>query len=352
MKKNFVQIDRFRVGLDYPPFIVAEMSGNHNQSLDRALEIVRAAAQAGVQALKIQTYNADSMTLDLREGDFVIDDPESLWYGKSLYELYQEAHTPRDWHKPIFELCRELGLIGFSTPFDASAVDFLESHEVPCYKIASFENTDLPLLRKVAATGKPVIISTGMAELAELDETVRAVREAGVEDIILLKCTSTYPATPENSNILTLPHMRDLFGVQVGLSDHSLGVGVAVAGVALGATLVEKHFTLNRAEGGVDADFSMEPGEMKILVEETQRAWQAKGRISYGPSRKESESLKYRRSLYVTRDMKAGEVFSGENLRAIRPGRGLPPKYYDIFMGKKVTRDVKRGTPLNWDLLC
>jgi len=352
MKKPFIQIGRFRVGPDYPPFIVAELSGNHNQSLDRALEIVRAAAQAGVQGLKIQTYTADSMTLDLKEGDFFIDNPESPWCGKSLYELYQEAHTPRDWHKPIFELCRELGLAGFSTPFDGKAVDFLEGLDVPCYKIASFENTDLPLLRTVATTGKPVIISTGMAQVAELDETVRVVRDAGMNDIILLKCTSTYPATPENSNLRTIPHLRDLFGTQVGLSDHSLGMGVAVAGVALGATFIEKHFTLNRAEGGVDAEFSMEPGEMKTLVEETRRAWQAKGKIIYGPTEKERESLKFRRSLYVAQDMKAGDIFTPENLRAIRPGRGLPPKYFEMFLGKKVACDVKRGTPLSWDLLC
>ena len=261
--RNVIRVRNREIGPGFPPLIVAEMSGNHNQSLDRALEIVEAAAKAGAHALKMQTYTADTMTLNLREGDFFISDPNSLWKGTSLYELYRKAHTPWEWHKPIFERCRKLGMICFSTPFDGTAVDFLETLEAPCYKIASFENTDLPLIRKVAATGKPMIISTGMATVAELDEAVRTAREAGCEDIILLKCTSTYPASPENSNLLAIPHMRELFGVQVGLSDHTLGLGVAVAAVALGATLVEKHFTLRRADGGVDAAFSLEPAEIR-----------------------------------------------------------------------------------------
>ncbi|MFZ5981799.1 MAG: pseudaminic acid synthase [Candidatus Zixiibacteriota bacterium] len=351
MEKEFIQIGDFRIGPGYRPFIVAELSGNHNQSLERALDIVRAAAQAGVQGLKIQTYTADTMTLDIDENEFHIDDPDSLWRGQSLYRLYQQAYTPWEWHRPIFDLCRELGLAGFSTPFDISAVDYLEGLNVPCYKVASFENTDLPLIKRIAATGKPVIISTGMARVDELEETVRTIREAGVNEIILLKCTSTYPATPENSHIRTIPHMRELFGVQVGLSDHSLGVGVAIAGVALGATFIEKHFTLNRADGGVDSAFSMEPAEMRNLVIETERAWQAGGRVHYGATDKEKTSLKYRRSLYVAVDMRAGDVFTPENLRVIRPGLGLPPKYYEIVMGKKVTRDVRKGTPVTWDLI-
>ncbi|MEZ5671588.1 MAG: pseudaminic acid synthase [Thiotrichaceae bacterium] len=241
-----ITLGQHRIAPDAPPFIVAEMSGNHNQSLARALAIVDAAAQAGAHALKIQTYTADTMTLDLNDGEFFIRDNQSLWQGKSLYQLYQEAYTPWEWHKPILKRCAELGLIGFSTPFDASAVDFLEELNVGCYKIASFENTDLPLLRKVAATGKPLIISTGMASLAELDEMVRTIRTAGCEQFILLKCTSTYPASPENTNISTIPHLRELFDCQIGLSDHTLGIGVAVAGVAFGATLIEKHFTLCR----------------------------------------------------------------------------------------------------------
>ncbi|MCL6611789.1 MAG: pseudaminic acid synthase [Peptococcaceae bacterium] len=340
-----------KIGLDRAPLIIAEMSGNHNHSLERALKIVEAAAKAGAHGLKIQTYTADTMTLDIDNGEFYIDDPDSLWKGKSLYKLYKEAYTPWEWHKPIFDRCRELGLIGFSTPFDETAVDFLESLGVPCYKVASFENTDIPLIKKIAATGKPMIISSGMATVAELDETVRTAREAGCEDLILLKCTSTYPATPENTNLMTLPHMRELFQCQVGISDHTIGIGAAVAGVALGATVIEKHFTLRRADGGVDSAFSLEPEEMRLLVVESGRAWQALGKISYGPTEKEKKSLQFRRSLYVACDMKAGDAFTRENLRAIRPGLGLPPKYYDYLLGKKVARDVKRGTPVCWDLI-
>jgi len=346
-----IQIQDREIGRNTPPFIVAEMSGNHNQSLDRALAIVDAAAKSGVHALKIQTYTADTMTLDIKEGEFCIDDPNSLWCGHSLYELYQKAHTPWEWHEPIFKRCEELGIIGFSTPFDLTAVDFLESLKVPCYKIASFENTDIPLIRKVASTGKPMIISTGMASLADLDDTVRIVRENGCQDIVLLKCTSTYPASPENSHLRTIPHLQELFDVQVGLSDHTLGVGVAVASVALGATAIEKHFTLCRAEGGVDAAFSLEPDEMKQLVVESQRAWQGLGTIQYGTTQAEQSSLLFRRSLYVANDMKAGDRFTRDNLRAIRPGWGLPPKYQDILLGKKVKVDLKIGTPVSWDLI-
>ncbi|PZU94880.1 MAG: pseudaminic acid synthase [Pseudanabaena sp.] len=339
------------ISSDNHPFIIAEMSGNHNQSLEIALEIVESAAKAGAHGLKIQTYTPDTMTLDISEGEFFIGDPQSLWQGTSLYKLYQQAYTPWEWHQPIFERCKELGIIGFSTPFDVTAVDFLESLNVPCYKIASFENTDLPLIRKVASTGKPLIISTGMATIAELDETVRTSREAGCEDLILLKCTSTYPATPENTNILTIPHLRDLFDVQVGLSDHTMGIGVAVASVALGATVIEKHFTLTRADGGVDSAFSMEPEEMRQLVIESKRAWQALGKISYGATEAEKKSLIFRRSLYISKDMKAGDVFTEENLRSVRPGLGLPTKYYNIFLGKKIIRNAKAGQPMTWDLI-
>jgi len=339
------------IGLEYQPLIIAEMSGNHNQSLERALEIVEAAAKTGAHALKLQTYTADTITLDVSEGEFFIDDPNSLWQGSSLHKLYQQAYTPWEWHKPIFDRCRELGLICFSTPFDETAVDFLESLDVPAYKIASFENIHLPLIRKVAATGKPIIMSTGMASIAELDEAVTAAREAGCRNIVLLKCTSTYPATPENTNILTIPHMRELFGVEVGLSDHTMGVGVSVAAVALGATVIEKHFTLSRADGGVDSSFSLEPEEMRLLVVETERAWQALGKVSYGPTEKEKASLQFRRSLYVAQDIKAGNVLTQENMRAVRPGLGLPPKYFEIFLGKPVKKDVKKGTPISWDLI-
>lgn len=350
MQNGFKIADR-PIGRGHAPFIIAEMSGNHNQSLKRALEIVEAAAKTGAHALKIQTYTPDTMTLDLDEREFHISDSKSLWAGTSLYKLYGEAYTPWEWHQPIFDRARELGIIAFSTPFDDTAVDFLETLDVPCYKIASFENTDLPLVRRVAATGKPLIISTGMATVAELDETVRAAREAGCQDLVLLKCTSTYPASAENTNILTIPHMRELFGCEVGLSDHTMGVGVSVASVALGATVIEKHFTLNRADGGVDSTFSMEPDEMAQLVLETERAWQALGHVGYGPTDAEKKSIQFRRSLYVVQDMKAGDVLTEENLRAIRPGLGLPPKYFEQVLGKAVKQDVKRGTALTWTLL-
>ena len=349
--RSEINIANRKIGSGHPPFIIAEMSGNHNQSLDRALAIVDAAAKAGAHAVKLQTYTADTMTLDIAEREFFINDPDSLWKGRSLYELYKEAYTPWEWHKPIFDRCRELGLIYLSTPFDETAVDFLEELNMPCYKIASFENTDLPLIRQVAATGKPMIISTGMATIAELDETVRTAREAGCRNLILLKCTSSYPATPENTNILTIPHMAKLFDCQVGLSDHTMGIGVAVASVVLGATMIEKHFTLSRAHGGVDSAFSMEPDEMRALVAETKRAWQALGKVSYGPTEKEKKSLIFRRSLYIVQDMKKGDILTKENLRAIRPGLGLAPKYYDMLLGKHVNRDVKRGIPLSWDLV-
>jgi len=347
---NEIKIADKLIGAGHPPFVIAEMSGNHNQSLERALEIVEAAAKTGAHALKIQTYTPDTMTLDLDEREFHISDPKSLWAGTSLYKLYGEAYTPWEWHKPIFDRAQELGMIAFSTPFDDTSVDFLESLEVPCYKIASFENTDLPLIRRVAATGKPFIISTGMASIAELDDTVKAAREAGCKDLILLKCTSTYPATPSNTNILTIPHMRELFGCEIGLSDHTMGVGVSVASVALGATVIEKHFTLNRADGGVDSSFSMEPAEMAQLVIETERAWQAMGQISYGATEAEKKSLVFRRSLYIVKDMKAGDLLTSDNVRAIRPGFGLATKYLDIVLGKSVNQDINRGTALNWAL--
>ncbi|WP_017902242.1 pseudaminic acid synthase [Pseudomonas asplenii] len=339
------------VGSEAPPFVIAEMSGNHNQSLEVALRIVEAAAKAGAHALKLQTYTADTMTLDLAEGEFFIKDPGSLWVGSSLYDLYEKAHTPWEWHAPIFARARELGMLAFSTPFDETAVDFLESLEVPAYKIASFENTDLPLIRRVAATGKPLIISTGMASVAELDETVRAARAAGCQDLVLLKCTSTYPASPLNSHIRTIAHLQQLFGCQVGLSDHSMGVGVAVAAVALGATVVEKHFTLDRAAGGVDASFSLEPAELASLVVETERAWQALGQVRYGATEAERKSLAYRRSLYVVQDIDEGEPFTAQNVRAIRPGLGLAPKHVDGVLGRKARVSLKRGTPLDWSLI-
>ncbi|MDX5482352.1 MAG: pseudaminic acid synthase [Hymenobacteraceae bacterium] len=336
------------VGPAHKPFIIAEMSGNHNHSLERALAIVDAAADAGADAIKLQTYTADTMTLP---GAFTIEDENSLWKGRELYDLYKEAYTPWEWHQPIFDRARERGLIAFSSPFDESAVDFLEELGAPVYKIASFENTDHPLLREVAATGKPVIMSTGAATLTELDEGVRVLREAGCEQLILLKCTSTYPSTPENTNLATIPHMRELFGVQVGLSDHTMGVGAAVAAVALGATVIEKHFTLLRADGGVDSAFSLEPQELHALAVESERAWQALGHVQYGVQRAEEKSRLFKRSVYAAKDIAAGEAFSKENIRVIRPGLGLAPKHYDELLGKPASKAIKAGTPLSWDMV-
>jgi N-acetylneuraminate synthase len=350
-KSNTLNISGYEVGLGRPPFIIAEMSGNHNQSLVRALEIVEAVANSGAHALKLQTYTAETMTLDISEGEFLIKAPGSLWNGRSLYELYQEAHTPWEWHKPIFDRCNDLGLICFSTPFDATAVDFLESLGVPCYKIASFENVDIPLVKKVAATCKPMLISTGMATVAELDETVRAAREAGCKDLILLKCTSTYPASPEHSNLKTIPHLRDLFDCEVGLSDHTMGIGTAIASVTLGASVIEKHFTLCRNDGGVDSSFSLEPDEMRNLVAETERSWRSLGEVKYGLVDNENTSLVFRRSIYVAEDMKKGDVLTKNNVRTIRPGYGLRPKHYESILGKRITKSVKKGTAFSWDLI-
>ena len=346
-----MKILNHEISIDARPLVIAEMSGNHNQSLDRGLRIVEAAAEAGVQALKLQTYSPDTITLDVQDGDFMIEDSNSLWHGRSLYDLYEEAHTPWEWHAPIMIRAAELGLACFSTPFDETAVDFLEDLNVPAYKIASFENVHLPLIRRVASTGKPLLVSTGMATLAEIDGAVQAAREAGCKDLVLLKCTSAYPATPEHSNVLTIPHLRALFGCEVGLSDHTMGVGAAVSAVAHGATVIEKHLTLARADGGVDSAFSLEPHEMRSLVIETERAWQSLGKVSYGPSEADVRSITFRRSIYISEDVKAGEALTTENLRCVRPGMGLPPKYFDVLLGRRVNRDVKKGTPMQWELL-
>lgn len=339
------------IGTDHPPFVIAEMSGNHNQSLERALAIVEAAAQAGAHAIKLQTYTADTMTLDVRGGSFEISDPHSLWAGRNLHDLYQQAFTPWEWHQPIMEQAQQRGLLCFSSPFDESAVDFLESLDVPAYKIASFENNHLPLISKAASTGKPLIISTGMASLGELEQAVATARAAGCCDLILLKCTSTYPATPANTNIRTIPHLRELFGCEVGLSDHTMGIGVAVAAVALGATVIEKHFTLSRAEGGVDAAFSLEPDELRSLVQESERAWQSLGQVRYGPTEAERNSLIFRRSLYVAADIAEGDLFTPDNLRIVRPGDGAPPALYPQLLGRQARRAYSRGTPLSLDQL-
>lgn len=346
-----MKIGNRKIGRSEKPFIIAEMSGNHNHSLERALKIVDLAAEAGADAVKLQTYTPDTMTLDIHTGEFFIESDTNLWKGQSLYNLYKEAYTPWEWHEAIFNRCKEHGMLGFSSPFDETAVDFLETLDVPAYKIASFENVDIPLIKKVAATGKPIIISTGMASIAELDEAVQAVRSQGNDQLVLLKCTSTYPASPKNSNLATIPHMRELFDLEVGLSDHTMGVGTSIAAVTLGATVIEKHFTISRAEGGVDAAFSMEPHELKLLVEETERAWDSLGTVTYGPTNAEKPSLEHRRSLYFGVDLKVGDVLTKENVRVIRPGHGLAPKYLELVIGKTIKEDVVKGTRLSWELL-
>lgn len=346
-----IRIGQREIGQHIRPYLIAEMSGNHNQSLERALAIVDAAADAGADAVKLQTYTADTMTLDVRAPGFVIDDPKSLWNGRQLYDLYKEAHTPWAWHQPIMERAAQRGLHCFSSPFDDSAVEFLEVLNVPAYKIASFECTDLPLIRAVARTRKPLIISTGMASVEEIREAVDTARGAGSSQIVLLKCTSTYPATPENTNLNTIPELRSAFGCEVGLSDHTMGVGVAVASVALGVTVIEKHFTLRRADGGVDSTFSMEPAEFAQLRAETERAWRGMGGVVFGGTAAEEKSRLFRRSLFAGRDIRAGEVLSKDNVRVVRPNLGLAPKHIDQVLGKRAKRDLPAGTPLQWDLL-
>ena len=338
------------IGLNFEPIIVAEMSGNHNQSLENAIKIVDKAADVGVKFLKIQTYTADTMTIDLNSDDFFISDKKSLWSGNSLYDLYNKAYTPWEWHKPIMDHAKKRGIICFSTPFDESAVDFLETLDVPLYKIASFENNNPKLIKKVCKTKKPIIISTGLSTITQISELVEVLKSENHSEYILLKCTSSYPSTPSDSNILTIPHMRELFNCEVGLSDHTMGIGAPIAAVAHGATLIEKHFTLDRSEGGVDSEFSLEPQEMKSLIIETKRAWQALGKISYDVTKNEKNSLKFKRSIFITEDIRKNEIISSKNIRIIRPGNGLNPKYYDLLIGRKVKNSIKKGTPASWDL--
>lgn len=347
-----MKIADFEISKNSKPFVIAEMSGNHNQSLERAKEIIKVAASTGAHAIKLQTYTADTMTIDHHGGLFDITDKKSLWYGRNLYDLYKEAHTPWEWHKPLFEYAKELGVICFSTPFDETAVDFLETLDVPCYKVASFENTDHQLLKKVAQTGKPVIMSTGIANINDIVEAVQVLKNNGAKDIVLLKCTSTYPATPENTNLVTIPVLQEIFpDCIIGLSDHTMGVGASVASVALGARVIEKHFTLARKDGGVDSTFSMEPDEMASLVIESERAFLAMGHVQLFVQKAEEKSQAFKRSLYVVKDIRANETFTKENVRIIRPGDGLAPKYFDIIIGRRAKAELKRGTPLTMDHL-
>ncbi len=339
------------IGQDFKPFIIAEMSGNHNQKIDLALQLVDAAADAGVDAIKLQTYTADSMTLDIKGGDFEIKDANSLWKGESLYSLYKKASTPWDWHPEIYKRASERGIICFSSPFDEKAVDFLEELDTPAYKIASFENNHIPLIKKVAETGKPILVSTGMASLSELERCVKTIRECGNEKILLLKCTSSYPASPKSSNIKTIPHLRNLFQCEVGLSDHTLGLGVPLASISLGACLIEKHFTLKRSDGGVDSAFSLEPEEFKSLVKESKTAWESLGEIKYGFTSSEKNSLIFKRSIYVIKDIKKGDKFNNDNIKVIRPGGGAPPYLYASILGKVAQKNFKRGQPLTFDTI-
>jgi N-acetylneuraminate synthase len=349
MERSSILIDGRIVGPGQPPYVVAELSGNHNGDIKRAFALMDAAKAAGADAVKLQTYTADTITIDHQGPGFVLEG--GLWHGRSLHDLYGEAHTPWDWHKPLFDHARSIGLTVFSSPFDETAVDLLQGLDAPAYKIASFELVDLPLIRRVARTGKPLILSTGMAHLGEIEEAVRAARDAGCRELILLHCVSGYPTDPKDANLRTIPHLAQAFGVQTGLSDHTMGVAVSVAAVALGASFIEKHFTLARSDGGPDAAFSLEPAELAELVSGARTAWAALGRVSYDLAESERGNVQLRRSLYVVADMKAGEEFTPQNLRSIRPGFGLAPKHLPDVMGKKACTAIQRGTPLSWDLI-
>lgn len=345
-----IQIGPYRIGPHHPPFIVAELSANHNQSLEKALQMVEKAKEAGVHAVKLQTYTPDTITLNIQEGEFLIKDQDSLWKNRNLYDLYKEAYLPWEWHKPIFDRCNQLGLVAFSSPFDETAVDFLEELKVPCYKIASPEIVDHALIRLVASKGKPVILSTAAATLVEIGEAVAVAREAGCNQLILLKCTAAYPAQPKDANLRTLPHLADSFDTLVGLSDHTLGIGVAVGSVAQGACFIEKHLTLSRQGKGVDAAFSMEPHEFRLLVDESKRAWEALGQIHYGPLHAERVTHSHRPSLYFVEDLAAGTVVQANHVRTVRPGNGLPPKALSSILGLVLTHSVKKGSPVGWDV--
>ncbi len=351
MSARSIEIGGVRVGADAPPFIIAEMSGNHGGSLDEAMRIVEAAAEAGAHAVKLQTYTADTITIDADTPAFRISSGHALWSQRRLYQLYDEAHTPWEWHEPLFKHARDLGILAFSSPFDPTAVDFLADLDVPAYKIASSEIVDLPLVRAAASRGKPIIISTGMASVSEIDAAVAAARSVGNNDIVLLSCTADYPAEPASANLRSIPVLADAFGTLVGLSDHTLGIGVSVASVAMGACVIEKHITVTRDSDGVDSAFSLEPEELGWLVTETDVAWQALGGTRIGAKPSEREGLRFRRSLFVTQDVRAGDRVSADNVRSIRPAGGLAPDMFATVEGRTFTSDAPKGTPLTWDLI-
>ena len=347
MKK--IEIAGRLIGPEYPPYLIAELSANHNGKLDTALKIIKEAKRAGADAVKLQTYTADTITLNSDAEEFQIHG--GLWDGKTLYQLYQEAHMPWEWHKPLFEHARQLDIMIFSSPFDNTAVDLLEDLNAPAYKIASFEAVDLPLIKYAASTGKPMIISTGMADAEEIKEAIDAAHESGCKELAILHCVSGYPAPAEDYNLRTIPDMIERFGLVTGLSDHTLDNATAVASVALGASIIEKHFTLDRNGDGPDDSFSLEPHELKNLVRDANTAWRALGGVHYSLSESEKGNVKFRRSLYVIKDMKEGDIFTDENLRSIRPGYGLPPKYLNKLLGKKASKAIQRGTPISLDLV-
>ena len=345
-----IKIKNHLIGAGHPAYVVAEMSANHNQKFEEAAKIVEIAKHVGADAIKLQTYTPDTLTIDCDNKYFQIGQG-TIWEGRKLYELYSEAYTPWEWQPKLKELADKIGIDLFSTPFDASAVDFLEKMNVPAYKIASFEINDIALLRWVAKTGKPIIVSTGMASLAEIDEAVSTVRATGNKQLALLKCTSAYPSRPEDMNLLTIPHLAEAFGLPTGLSDHTLGITVPVAAVALGACVIEKHLTLSRSIPGPDSAFSLEPHEFKEMVEAVRTTEKAIGKVYYGASENEMKSRKFRRSLFVVQDMQSGEAFSTQNVRSIRPGNGLHTRFLDVIIGKKAKTSIKRGTPLSWDII-
>jgi N-acetylneuraminate synthase len=346
----YMDINGRRIGPGQPTYVVAEMSANHNQSFDEAIKVIEAAKDAGADAIKLQTYTPDTLTIDCAREYFQID-KGTIWEGRNLYELYREAYTPWEWQPKLKKIADRLSIDLFSTPFDATAVDFLEEMDVPAYKIASFEIVDMPLIRRIAQTGKPIILSTGMATLAEIDEAVSTIREAGGNQLALLKCTSAYPSRAEDMNLLTIPHLAEAFGLPTGLSDHTQGTAVPVAAVALGACIIEKHLTLSRSIASPDSAFSLEPHEFKAMVEAVRTTEKALGRVCYGAGKNEIKSRIFRRSLFVVQDMKAGEMFTAQNVRSIRPGHGLHTRYLDIVLGKKARIKIDRGTPLDWDLI-
>ncbi len=345
-----IQIGSSYIGPSHPPYLVAELSGNHQGSIKRVFELIDKAKAAGAHAVKIQTYTPDTLTLDIKGREFFIEDQDSLWKNRTLYDLYQEAHLPWEWHQPIFDYCQERGMTIFSTPFDETAVDFLETLDVPCYKIASPEIVDHELIRQVARTGKPLILSTAASTLMEIGEAVSVARQAGCRQLILLKCTAAYPTSPKDANLRTIPHLAESFDTLVGLSDHTLGIGVAVASVALGACLIEKHFTLSRAEKGVDSAFSMEPAEFGLLVEESKKAWEALGRVHYAPLYVERITHSHRPSLYFVDDIPAGTIIQSYHIRSVRPAKGLPPKELPHILGLMLKQAVKKGTPVSWEI--